>query len=64
MATPRGTADRVLEAIDHHLETLASRKGEKTGGTVLPREILKLAEAYAWLTNPNQAHGGGSADVQ
>jgi hypothetical protein len=25
-----------------------------------PTALLKLAEAYAWATYPNQSHGGGT----
>ena len=26
--------------------------------------ILRLAEAYAWLADPSQPHGGGGPDVR
>ena len=37
------------------LEQLMAQSGEVVGA----REILDLAEAYAWVTNPAQHHGGG-----
>lgn len=26
--------------------------------------ILRLAEAYAWMTDPSQPHGGGGPDLR
>jgi hypothetical protein len=26
--------------------------------------VLQLAEAFAWVSNPNQPHGGGAAPTQ
>jgi hypothetical protein len=26
-----------------------------------PYALLQLAEAFAWVSNPNQAHGGGAS---
>jgi hypothetical protein len=31
--------------------------------TTYPSSRLELAEAWAWLDNPNQPHGGGAGDV-
>jgi hypothetical protein len=53
MAAPDTTAAKILEAIDRHLDAMAERRG----GTVLPAEILRLAEAYAWIVQPAQPHG-------
>lgn len=45
------TLDEVLEAIDRRmLEVLESR--------VPGDALVRLAEARAWLTNPDQPHGG------
>ncbi len=42
----------LLDAVDQRiLEALANKA---TGDT-----IVRLAEARAWLTNPEQPHGGG-----
>jgi hypothetical protein len=38
------------------LEQLSAQAGQVVGA----REILDLAEAFAWATNPAQAHGGSS----
>src|SRR5437763_10293075 len=37
------------------LEQLQAQGSEVVGA----KEILDLAEAFAWVTNPGQAHGGG-----
>lgn len=50
MASGSDTAGRFLEAIDKRLEVMA----EKSGGTVFPTEVLKLAEAYVWVVRPAQ----------
>lgn len=45
------TRIRVLEAIDAEIE----------GGKTTPariKAVLDLSEAYAWLTRPDQHHGG------
>jgi hypothetical protein len=38
------------------LEQILSEAGKVVGA----REILDVAEAFAWVTNPAQAHGGGA----
>jgi len=43
--------DELLEAIDERLLDLISK-----GGTY--KNVRNLAEARAWITNPNQPHGG------
>jgi hypothetical protein len=45
-----------LEAEVRHaiLEQLKAQGSQVVGA----REILDLAEAFAWVTNPAQAHGG------
>jgi hypothetical protein len=54
----RGLAvkSHVLEASVRRsiLEQLLTQGTQVVGA----REILDLAEAYAWVTNPGQAHGG------
>ena len=48
--------EELLSALDQRiLDALAAKA---TGET-----IVRLAEARAWLTNPDQPHGGGSAAV-
>ena len=43
----------LIEALDRRL--LEALEAKATGET-----IVRLAEARAWLTNPDQPHGGGS----
>ena len=50
------TRMRVLEAIDAELAR------EEDGGKQ-SRVILELAEAYAWLTRPDQGHGSPPASA-
>jgi hypothetical protein len=38
------------------LEQLSAQASQVVGA----KEILDLAEAFAWVTNPAQAHGGSS----
>ncbi len=45
------TIDELLDALDKRL--LAALEARATGET-----IARLAEARAWLTNPDQPHGG------
>ncbi len=47
MADSADTADKILELID--------RIVEKNGSS---EQVLRLAEAYAWLCAPAQPHGG------
>jgi ribosomal protein S12 methylthiotransferase accessory factor YcaO len=54
---------RGMAAESHVLEAAVRRailEQLQTQGTqvVGAREILDLAEAFAWVTNPGQAHGG------
>ncbi|HEY3701004.1 MAG TPA: hypothetical protein VGL32_01990 [Acidimicrobiales bacterium] len=54
---------RSMAAESHVLEAGVRRailEQLQTQGTqvVGAREILDLAEAFAWVTNPGQAHGG------
>ena len=44
----------LIEALDRRL--LEALEAKATGET-----IARLAEARAWLTNPNQPHSAGSA---
>jgi len=48
------THTEALEAIIDRIHNAAT---EGKPATV----VLTLAEAYAWLSHPNQPHGGGSA---
>ena len=50
------TATELLEALDKRI--LDALEAKATGET-----IVRLFEARAWLTNPNQAHGGPAAQV-
>jgi hypothetical protein len=45
--------NELIEALDQRI--LDAIKATATGET-----IMRLAEARAWLTNPDQPHGGGS----
>jgi len=55
--TAKDTKEKLLEAIDQLLELgpVTTNPGGRE------RAILFLAEAYAWLMAPNQAHGGSSS---
>jgi hypothetical protein len=50
-----GMADiqEIIDALDQRI--LDALRAKATGET-----IVRLAEARAWLTNPEQAHGGSS----
>jgi len=50
MASP----EELLEALDRRI--LQALDAKATGET-----IARLCEARAWLTNPDQAHGGASS---
>jgi hypothetical protein len=45
------TNDEILRALDERI--IEALKAKATGET-----IMYLLEARAWLTNPDQAHGG------
>ena len=45
-----GTTEELLTALDERL--LEAIKGKAT-----PEGVAKLAEARAWITNPDQPHG-------
>ncbi|HEY3843867.1 MAG TPA: hypothetical protein VGL48_11510 [Acidimicrobiales bacterium] len=45
------TTEELLAALDKRLL-------DAIGGTSTPEGVAKLAEARAWITNPNQPHGG------
>jgi hypothetical protein len=45
------TTEELLQALDERLL-------EGIGGKATPDGVAKLAEARAWLTNPDQPHGG------
>lgn len=55
---PSPEKSKIVEAQEAILDQLKARIGSSTanGG----REVLNLAEAYAWLAAPSQPHGGGS----
>jgi hypothetical protein len=44
------TTDELLAALDERLL-------EAIGGKATPEGVAKLAEARAWITNPDQPHG-------
>jgi hypothetical protein len=48
--------DELIEALDQRI--LDAIKATATGET-----IVRLAEARAWLTHPDQPHGGSGAQV-
>lgn len=52
--TERQMGDLRAEAHDELLKRIAAIAKNTTNATVL----LKLAEAYAWVSSPNQPHGG------
>lgn len=55
MPTRKEIDDLKLEAEQHILNKLIQAD--------YPDSKLQLAEAFAWLENPNQPHGGGAGDV-
>jgi hypothetical protein len=52
MYTDRETMQAVEEAIVARITEHAPQAS--------PTQLLKLAEAYAWIYNPNQPHGGAT----
>ena len=44
-------------------EALLEKIAELTKGGMNPALLLHLAEAWAWLEDPSQPHGGGGAPV-
>jgi hypothetical protein len=48
------TTDELLAALDERLL-------DAIGGKSTPEGVAKLAEARAWITNPDQDHGGTMA---
>lgn len=53
---PMATQQELLEALDRRI--LDALEAKATGET-----IVRLLEARAWLTNPDQPHGGAPAQV-
>lgn len=49
------TVDDVKQTL---LDTIAEGLKEGIGSEAGTRGVVNLAEAYAWLTSPNQPHGG------
>jgi hypothetical protein len=47
-----------MATIDELLAALDERLLEAIGGKSTPEGVAKLAEARAWITNPDQPHGG------
>lgn len=65
--TLEDTADQIrkLAADSHRLEAevrhaILEQLQAQSAQVVGAREILDLAEAFAWVTNPGQNHGGHS----
>src|ERR1700732_5626090 len=46
-----------MATIEELLSALDERLLDAIGGKATPEGVAKLAEARAWLTNPDQAHG-------
>jgi len=56
MADAKTVLSEILEEISRELAH------KSTSGTVYsPVNVLRLAEAYAWIMSPGQAHGGSPA---
>lgn len=53
------TNDQVAEAKSDAMLALLNAAKNAAGGN--PKSALMYAEAYAWLDEPAQTHGGGSA---
>jgi hypothetical protein len=47
-----------MASIEELLSALDERLLEGIRGKATPEGVAKLAEARAWLTNPDQPHGG------
>ena len=58
-----GWQDREVAEIDELLNALDQRILEALRAKATGETIMRLAEARAWLTNPDQPHGGTSAGV-
>jgi len=48
-----------MASIEELLHELDQRLLDAIGGKSTPEGVAKLAEARAWLTNPDQPHGSG-----
>jgi len=48
---------RVMATIEELLAALDERLLDAIRGKSTPEGVAKLAEARAWITNPDQAHG-------
>ncbi len=42
-------------------QTVLDQINQSASGTIDPGQLLKLAEALAWLQRPAQSHGTGTA---
>jgi hypothetical protein len=59
MATQDESYQVLMDAIHRRAKLILDDPGQVTGPQPAHGpELLRLAEAYAWLTNPNQPHGG------
>jgi hypothetical protein len=47
-----------MASTEELLAALDKRLLDAIGGTSTPEGVAKLAEARAWITNPDQPHGG------
>ena len=50
-----------MATIEELLNELDVRLLEGIQGKATPEGVAKLAEAHAWLTHPDQPHGGSSS---
>jgi hypothetical protein len=61
MATRDETHQVLMDAIHRRAKTILDESPEISGPQPAHgAELLRLAEAYAWLTNPNQPHVGNT----
>jgi hypothetical protein len=61
MATRDETHQVLMDAIHRRAKTILEEPAQFSGPQPAHgAELLRLAEAYAWVTNPNQSHGGNA----
>jgi hypothetical protein len=62
MADQGETHQVLMDAIYRRAKRLLDDPGGSITGPQAAQggELLRLAEAYAWLVNPGQSHGGGA----
>jgi hypothetical protein len=61
MAARDETHQALMDAIHREAKIILDAPAQMAGPQPTHgAELLRLAEAYAWVTNPNQSHGGNA----